>query len=313
VRFAAVVTDRGYSAARMGLGAVLGAKNCKAVVVAGGEEPVAAHPTALARLTGEYVSVITRNPLTSKQHDPSGFGAWPAEGLEGYLGVRNYTTARAHLPGFEASAFLARLGRSTGGCPGCPQDCLKSFADDSGVLHQEAVAAFAGTLGIADLDAVLQLNRWCHRQGVNPMSLAGVLAFRCELAERGLVAGPAFGDTERCGRLPVKSCAAVDSARCWPTVWRERPRPPVLRPSAMPCTAKGSSCAGSTRGVRRASRWRTRCTRSGRATTAWSTTSTSIQWTATSSSSRVHATWAARPAACRWTRSTRRRSSWWRT
>jgi aldehyde:ferredoxin oxidoreductase len=65
VRFAAVVTDRGYSAARMGLGAVLGAKNCKAVVVAGGEEPVAAHPTALARLTGEYVSAI--NPESVDQ------------------------------------------------------------------------------------------------------------------------------------------------------------------------------------------------------------------------------------------------------
>jgi hypothetical protein len=27
----------------------------------------------------------------------------------------------------------------------------------------------------------------------------------------------------------------------------------------------------------------------------------------------VHATWAARPAACRWTPSTGRRSRWWRT
>jgi aldehyde:ferredoxin oxidoreductase len=96
----------------------LGTTNSKAVVVAGGEEPVIADPTALARLTGEYVSAITRNPLTSKQHDPPEFGAWPAEGLDGYLGVRNYTPARAHPPGFEASAFLARLGRSTGGCPG---------------------------------------------------------------------------------------------------------------------------------------------------------------------------------------------------
>jgi aldehyde:ferredoxin oxidoreductase len=62
------------------------------------------------------------------------------------------------------------------------------------MLHQEAVAAFAGMLAITDLDAVLELNTWCHRQGVDPVSLAGVLAFRCELAERDLLAGPAFGD-----------------------------------------------------------------------------------------------------------------------
>jgi aldehyde:ferredoxin oxidoreductase len=195
VRFASVVTDLGFAAARMGLGAVLGAKRCKAIVVAGGSAPPVADPAAVARVTGDYLAELTVNPLTRTEFEPPGFGAWPAEGQEGYLGAANYRTSRVRLPGFGAAAFTARLHRSSGGCPGCPQDCLKSFAaDDSGTLHQEAVAVFAAQLGVADLDQVLEWNRWCHDVGVDPVSLGGVLAFRCELASEGLVAGPRFGD-----------------------------------------------------------------------------------------------------------------------
>jgi aldehyde:ferredoxin oxidoreductase len=196
VRFASIVADYGYAAARLGLGAVLGAKNCKALVVVGTEEPGIADPAAVERITADYVARLAANPLTHSEHQPPGFGTWPAEGLEGYLGARNYSTAKVELDQFTADAYLERMGTSEGNCPGCPQDCMKSFTGNgSGLLHQEAVAAFAGALAITDLDAVLELNAWCHRQGADPVSLAGVLAFRCELAERGLLEGPAFGDT----------------------------------------------------------------------------------------------------------------------
>lgn len=195
VRFASIIADHGYAAARMGLGAVLGSKNCKALVVIADAEPPFADLDAVTRITGDYVSRMATNPLTHTEHQAPGFGTWPVEGLEGYLAVRNYSTAKAHLPGFTAEAYNERLESSSGNCPGCPQDCMKSFGDNgSGLLHQEAVAAFAGMLGIADLDAVLELNAWSHRQGVDPVSLGGVLALRCELAERDLLAGPRFGD-----------------------------------------------------------------------------------------------------------------------
>lgn len=217
VRFASIVADYGNAAARMGLGAVLGAKNCKALVVIGApesgssdsdsQEAGVADPAGVERITADYVARMSANPLTHSEHQPPGFGTWPAEGLEGYLGARNYRTAKVELAEFTADAYLERMGTSEGNCPGCPQDCMKSFTDNgidngtdngtdngSGLLHQEAVAAFAGALAITDLDAVLELNAWCHRQGVDPVSLAGVLAFRCELAERDLLDGPAFGD-----------------------------------------------------------------------------------------------------------------------
>ncbi|MET1071847.1 MAG: aldehyde ferredoxin oxidoreductase C-terminal domain-containing protein [Umezawaea sp.] len=190
VRFASVVTDFGFAADRMGMGAVLGAKNCKAVVLVGGAPPAVADPVALAAITADYAARIPGNPLTRSEHEPPGFGTWPADGLEGYLGVHNYRTAKADLGAFTPEAFTARLHRSADGCPGCPQDCLKSFhPNDVGTLHQEAAAAFAG---LADLDAVLRANELCHRWGVDPVSLAGVLGFWSEL--RGGVFSPALAE-----------------------------------------------------------------------------------------------------------------------
>jgi aldehyde:ferredoxin oxidoreductase len=143
VRFASLITDRGYAAARMG--AVFGAKRCKAVVVVGGTEPDIMDPVTLAGITNGYTSRIAANPLTRTQYEPPGFGAWVAEGLEGYLGVRNYSTAKARFD-FGAADYNAHLTQLAGGCPGCPQDCMKSF--DGSPLHQQAVAAFAANIFI---------------------------------------------------------------------------------------------------------------------------------------------------------------------
>ncbi|MFD1049146.1 aldehyde ferredoxin oxidoreductase C-terminal domain-containing protein, partial [Kibdelosporangium lantanae] len=167
VRFASLVTSGGYPAARMG--AVFGAKRCKAVVVVG-SVPGSDY------LVDAYRALIPTNPLTLSQHTPPGFGTWPSAELEGYFSAT----------GFDPREFMSHLTRSTGGCPGCPQDCMKSF--DGTPLHQQAVAAFTG-LGIHDLSTVLALNTRCVRWGVDPVSLAGVLAYRCSVP-----GGPSFGD-----------------------------------------------------------------------------------------------------------------------
>lgn len=207
VRFASIVSDRGFAASRMGLGAVMGSKKLKALVLVGGEERPPADASAVAALHAAYVERLPRNPLAASQHDPPGFGAWPAAGLEGYLGIENYRTAApGDLSAFAPERFMERLFESHGACPGCPQHCMKSFRSGqadarAGVLHQEAVAAFAGNLGLRDLDAVLELNARCHLWGVDQVGLSFTLSFLCELSERGLLpagalagCGARFGD-----------------------------------------------------------------------------------------------------------------------
>ena len=195
VRFASIVTDRDFAAYRGGAGAVMGAKGLKAVVLVGGRAPELADPRAVEALTARYAAAIGDNRLTRIQHDPPGFGGLSP--LEGYYVAENFrTSALDGYDGLAGDALSARLVRSAGGCPGCPNDCIKTFGSGPGVgLHQEALWALGPNLGVRDLDTLLDLNARCHDWGLDPVSLGGVLAWWCELGARGLrEGGVTFGD-----------------------------------------------------------------------------------------------------------------------
>jgi aldehyde:ferredoxin oxidoreductase len=211
VRFASIVTDRTHPAARMGLGAVMGAKNLKAIVLRGGATPACDDPTRLAELTESYREQMRHNVLTESQYSSPGFGAWivNAPAMVGYVGSRNFTTSR--MPALEeitTDAFVKRVIPDENHCLGCPNECVKLFAneldDRAGGLHEETLGAFALGLGITDLDTLLWLNAACHLWGVDPVSLASTIAFVCEVGERGLLGSatlrgrvPTFGEYER--------------------------------------------------------------------------------------------------------------------
>jgi aldehyde:ferredoxin oxidoreductase len=199
VRFASIVTDRTHPASRMGLGAVAGSKLLKGIVVVPGPAPVAADPPRVARITTAYRDRIAGNPQTAEQHDAPGAGAWPVGGgLPGYVTARNARTAWLPVITVRDGAGrrrpanaedAARRVRGIAACPGCPLDCVKTFANAidhrAAGLDEESLAAFAYGLGITDLDTLLGLVASARDWGVDPVSLAGVVAFAVECAERG--------------------------------------------------------------------------------------------------------------------------------
>jgi len=61
VRFASIVTERSYQAARMGIGAVMGSKRVKAIVIRGDHHPPVANPAHCAELTEHYRGAMRDN------------------------------------------------------------------------------------------------------------------------------------------------------------------------------------------------------------------------------------------------------------
>ncbi|MBE3014641.1 hypothetical protein IL992_36515 [Microbispora sp. NEAU-D428] len=203
VRYASVVTDYAYSAARYGLGAVLGAKNLKAIVCVGDAPAAVADPRALAEIAAFYRAAMPGNALAAWQHADPGFGAWTGEPLApGYLSVRNFSHAGDSGLRVPSSAdYDGRAVATSGCCPGCPTDCLKTYAPlgaperRTGGLGQEAFASLGWNLGVDDTGAVLALNALCNDLGLDQVSFGGTVAFAMECAARGLLAeGPSFGD-----------------------------------------------------------------------------------------------------------------------
>ncbi|MDX1891371.1 aldehyde ferredoxin oxidoreductase C-terminal domain-containing protein [Mycolicibacterium sp. 050158] len=188
VRYASILTEWIHPANRMGLGAVMGSKNLKAVVVVPGDLPPVYDPDELEAVTEGYRRRMTDNSLTASQLSPGGFGGWFLEaGLTGYAAVRNFDTSV--LPTFPAQTpeeLASRVTGSAGNCPGCPNECIKRYANAVdgrlGGLDEEGLAALALGCEITDLTAALDLHARCHALGLDPVSLAAVWA---HVRERG--------------------------------------------------------------------------------------------------------------------------------
>jgi aldehyde:ferredoxin oxidoreductase len=210
VRFASIVTDRAYQASRMGMGAVMGSKKLKAVVLKGGQGPDTADPERIERLTADFGERIQENDLSSWQRNPPGFSCWIyLHGLDAALCVDNYRKSSFDgLPAYKEERFLERRITELG-CPGCPNGCIKAIHPNGGDdldprasgIHQEVTGAMGPNIGVGDLDLVLRANNLCNQLGMDPTSLGFTLSFAMELFERGILKAKddegrtlAFGD-----------------------------------------------------------------------------------------------------------------------
>ena len=178
------------------MGAVMGAKRLKAVVLRPGQRPPVHDPSALEELTADYARRIAHNDLSRWQHQPPGFSCWIyLHGLDAALCVDNYQkSAFDGLAAFQEANYLARPIQELG-CPGCPSNCIKAIHPLDAVdldprasgIHQEIAGAMGPNIGVGDLDIVLRANNLCNQLGMDPTSLGFTISFTMELFERGLL------------------------------------------------------------------------------------------------------------------------------
>ena len=196
VRFASVVTDRTYQASRSGMGAVMGAKQLKAVVLRPGPRPPLHDAATVEELASDYGRRVAENDLSRWQYEPPGFSCWIyLHGLDAALDVNNYSQSTfAGLESFHEDRFrehaIAELG-----CPGCPSRCIKGIHPHGGEdldprasgMHQEITGTMGPNLGVADLGSVLRANNLCNQLGMDPTSLGFTLSLAMECFARGIL------------------------------------------------------------------------------------------------------------------------------
>ena len=214
VRFASIVTDRTFQASRMGIGAVMGSKNVKAVVLRGGAAGIA-DKAAAESITKSFGERIYGNNLSRWQKEPPGFSCWLyLHGLDAALCVDNYSRPIIDgIENFREEEFVKRF-RGNGVCPGCPNDCIKFLhpLDGSDLdqrasgIHQEVTGTMGPNLGITDLDWILRMNNYCNQQGLDPTSLGFAVSFAMELFRKGILTETDcpridFGDSHTAERL----------------------------------------------------------------------------------------------------------------
>ena len=194
VRFASIVSCRTHQAQRMGMGAVMGAKNLKAVVLKGGSPPPIADVAACERIGAEFADAIPGNVLASWQKDRPGFAVWVHDhGIDAALDVDNFRTASfAHVDNYDKPRW-APYYRGVAACPGCPNDCMKIYHVDgrgdvrSSAMHQEVTGAMGPNLGTPDVATLISWNTRLNELGMDPVSLGFTLSMAMELGARGIL------------------------------------------------------------------------------------------------------------------------------
>jgi len=196
VRFASIVTDRTFQASRMGMGAVMGSKNLKAMIIKEDNIPAVFNKNLLDRITEDFSRRMMSNNLSKWQLDAPGFSCWIyLHGLDAALCTNNYCkNSFDKIDSFKVENFLKHRITDME-CPGCPNNCIKSIhPNDSEDLdprasgiHQEITGTMGPNIGISDLDMILRYNNLCNQYGLDPASLGFTISFAMELSEKGLL------------------------------------------------------------------------------------------------------------------------------
>ena len=189
---ASVVSDYGFATSQGGIGAVFGRMNIKYLTIAGVvQESVT---PGVKKVTEKYIAGLESNPLTKSERDVPGFGIWANKSLVGYMAGNNFGRDLPKVvDNFEPKSFLPYLkddGASS--CPGCPQQCLKSYLVkdgpiDGGRQHQLSITALLSQYGEDDVEKLIEFNAYCHEVGVEHTYMAALLIQEKIKSKRSIV------------------------------------------------------------------------------------------------------------------------------
>jgi aldehyde:ferredoxin oxidoreductase len=199
VRYSTISHD-GRHAGRGGSGAVLGAKNIKAIAIHGTRRTDWAHPAKLTELS-KSLSKKSFGPATAKYRELGTATNLLTFNRFGALPTRNFQSGTfdeaVNLSPEQLGAVRSKTRKS---CMACTIGCehIYSNGDSSVRVEYESLFALGSLCGVGDSDAVLRASQRCDELGMDTISTGGTIAFAMECVERGWLNEPwlTFGSSE---------------------------------------------------------------------------------------------------------------------
>ncbi len=204
-RYAVVRSLEGRAGGRPGMGAVMGSKKLKAIVVRGTKPIPQADPEAMKKLGAADLRTVHEMDKKSgwSIQSTTGILAWCNEVAA--LPVRNMRKTR-HPDAWRIDGERLNEARvALYGCPNCTMHCGIAIRDREGresELDYENIGMLGSNLEVFEFDQVGSLNYLCDDYGLDTISAGGVLGFYADAISRGDIAGDfRFGDAERAKEL----------------------------------------------------------------------------------------------------------------
>jgi aldehyde:ferredoxin oxidoreductase len=198
--FASVCVDTYRHFGRLGLGAVFGSKNLKAVQIAGDRSmPIPDFPKYF-KVYSDIYNTVRNTEIMSKYHDAGTSINVEPLSVGGGLPTNNLTATSFESVGeLSGDTFAKKNLVRKQACTGCPVGCIhigqfrREF--DHGYEYEavsvgydyELIYALGTFLGIKTSDEVLQLIEAVEEVGVDAMSCGVVLGWATEAYDKGLI------------------------------------------------------------------------------------------------------------------------------
>ena len=208
VRFAAIMNMVNRANGRTGLGAVMGSKKLKAVVVRGSKVPKPAMPDQFRGLVKKLKELQEANPGIEwfGQHGTAGVLA--IQDKQGGLPSMNYTEGTfEHARAIDGATMVKTILKERDTCYACVVKCKRVVEVHDpdldvdpiyGGPEYETLSLMGSMCGVGDLKLLAKASADANKYGMDTISCGGTIAWAMEAKAKGLLddqgLGLAFGD-----------------------------------------------------------------------------------------------------------------------
>jgi len=180
VLFANIMMGEGNVAGRGGLGAVMGAKNLKAITITGDRPTEVADPVLFENARQDIMRLFKASPVI---FGPLGLSEFGTPVLVDLMAQRRMTptdnfrkTHFEHTANYSGPTMKERYRARKDGCYGCPIQCKKSTDSGTPLPEYETASHFGALNNNADLPSIIAANNLCNALGIDSISAAATLS-----------------------------------------------------------------------------------------------------------------------------------------
>ena len=204
VLISSIINDKGRAAGRTGVGAVMGSKKLKAVVVRGSKRPQVKDKGKFSEVVREKITKLRENGITGEGLPKLGTKVLDsiinANGLYPTKNFNHGTYEYVDEVNGEALVEKGYLIRNKA-CFGCPIACGRVVTLPTGEMGEgpeyESGWAFGADCGVSDLVSITEANFLCNKLGLDTISTGSTIACAMELYEKGYLKDEEIGNATK--------------------------------------------------------------------------------------------------------------------
>jgi aldehyde:ferredoxin oxidoreductase len=219
VRFAAIMNMANRANGRTGMGAVMGAKRLKAVVVRGTKPPKPAVPEKFRELTKRLKEMQEINPGITWFGEYGTPGVLGIQNKMGGQATRNYGEGSFDEAGqIDGTTMVKTILKERDTCYACVVKCKRVVEVHEpgldvdpvyGGPEYETLTFFGSMCGVGDLKLLAKASADANKYGMDSISCGATIAWAMEAKEKGLLddqgLGLAYGD----GHAVIRAIEAI--------------------------------------------------------------------------------------------------------